>query len=265
MEICWRTPDELIKVGFDRSHVVMINEAHHGLLRCTRTREVGRQILPTAHQLGVRHLAMEALYKPEIAQIANRTRQASQIQGSYLGQPEMQNFIQAALDLGWTLLSYEADSKIFLSQKLGEDFDDEKIKTRLSEIQPILLSMESTNWREEQQARNLIQILTTIGSEKLLVWCGNGHLSKLSGHEWLPMGYQFKRLSGIDAFAIDQIRTVDFPNPDETFVKQLQQQYRADLEAHGGTAGFLIGEAPDSLKYLGTDDAYIFSIYNRME
>ncbi len=42
----WRTPEELITAGFGRSSVVMMNEAHSGLTRCIRTREVGQQILP---------------------------------------------------------------------------------------------------------------------------------------------------------------------------------------------------------------------------
>ena len=38
-----------------------MNEAHSGLARCLRTRELGRELLPIAHARGVRHLAMEAL------------------------------------------------------------------------------------------------------------------------------------------------------------------------------------------------------------
>ena len=51
----WRTPQELVQEGFGRGRVVMLNEAHHGLKRCVRTRELGRQILPSAHAMGVRH------------------------------------------------------------------------------------------------------------------------------------------------------------------------------------------------------------------
>jgi hypothetical protein len=32
----WRTPEELIGIGFGRSPVVMANEFHKGLLRCVR-------------------------------------------------------------------------------------------------------------------------------------------------------------------------------------------------------------------------------------
>lgn len=100
----WLTPAELVEIGFGRHRVVVMNEAHNGFLRCPRTRVVGRQILPTAHRMGVRHLAMEAL-DPWIVDYANRNRQQPQIRAGYLGQPEMRALIQAALDLGWTLIA----------------------------------------------------------------------------------------------------------------------------------------------------------------
>jgi hypothetical protein len=39
----WRAPEVLVTIGFARSRVVILNEAHHGLLQCVRTREVGRR------------------------------------------------------------------------------------------------------------------------------------------------------------------------------------------------------------------------------
>jgi len=104
----WRTPEELVAIGFARSRMMM-NEAHNDLTRCIRTREIGRRILPTAHSAGVRHLAMEALFSHSLAEESNRTRKPLETNEGYLSQPEMRAFIQTALDLGWTLVSYEAD------------------------------------------------------------------------------------------------------------------------------------------------------------
>jgi hypothetical protein len=47
--------------------------------------------LPVAHEAGVRHMAMEALYGP------------------YLAQPDMKALIGAAEELGWRLIPYEVD------------------------------------------------------------------------------------------------------------------------------------------------------------
>jgi hypothetical protein len=75
-KVIWRTPEELVEIGFERSRVVMMNEAHNGLERCIRTRDIGRRILPTALRLGVRHLAMEALVPAELAGRAGRMENA---------------------------------------------------------------------------------------------------------------------------------------------------------------------------------------------
>ena len=107
----WHTPEEIIEIGFQHSRVVMMNEAHSGLKRCIRTRRIGQKILPTAHGCGDRHLAMETLHTT-FADECNRTRHVPlEKYGGYLAQAEMIEFIQAALNRGWTLIPYEADSR----------------------------------------------------------------------------------------------------------------------------------------------------------
>ena len=61
----WRSVEELIGWGFAHAQVVMANEAHNGLKRCIRTREVGIRMIRAAHEAGVRRLAMEALPWPD--------------------------------------------------------------------------------------------------------------------------------------------------------------------------------------------------------
>ena len=107
-KLIWRSPEEIVEIGFQRSQVVMMNEAHSELKRCIRTRQIGKRVLPVAHQAGVRHLAMEVLF-PWFAEQCNVARRIPQGDFGYLSQPEMKDVLQAALDLGWTLLPYEAD------------------------------------------------------------------------------------------------------------------------------------------------------------
>jgi hypothetical protein len=223
----------------------MMNEAHDGLRRCVRTRRLGQRVLPAAHDAGVRYLAMEAL-DPAFADEANATREVPPAAGGYLAQPEMREFIAAALGLGWWLLSYEAD---FSLQPPG-------LERR---------SREETNWREEQQARNLLGALTPLPAEqKLLVWCGNHHLSKRSlNDEWVPMGYRFQQLSGIEPFAIDQIMSVKFDDR-EPYALQWVESYATKLEASGGAAGFLSEEAPDCWPSRETADAFVLSVDNAL-
>jgi hypothetical protein len=98
----WCSVEDLTRLGFARSPVVMANEAHNGLLRCVRTREVGIRIIHAAHEAGVRRLAMEAL--PSSANDAPEPiRDIPSRDAGYLAQPEMRTLIATALELGWTL------------------------------------------------------------------------------------------------------------------------------------------------------------------
>ena len=105
----------------------------------------------------------------------------------------MRRLIGTALDLGWTLWAYEA--VIEITPETDQDH---------------LRSMEFTNWREREQAANLCRLLEAAPGEPLLVWCGNSHASKEKREEWIPMGWHFREMSGVDPFVIDQDVTVDF-------------------------------------------------------
>jgi hypothetical protein len=243
----WRTPQEMVQEGFRRGRVVMLNEAHDGLKRCVRTRRVGRQILPTAHAMGVRHLAMEAL-RPGDAEAANSARQPPDAADGYLAQPDMRQLIQAALELGWTLWRYEADLDHAPAALVEQGF----------------MSQAFTNWREVEQARNLAAVLAGLAaSDRLLVWCGNGHASKVAvDNDWIPMGYHFAALVAEEAFVIDQAVTVAFPG-----VAQPQAALVAEvapiLDRYGGTAGLLREEAGPLSCWPGVD-ALILSTDNAM-
>jgi hypothetical protein len=109
-----RTPEELLAIGLSRSRVVMMNEAHNGMQRCVRTREIGLRLLPAAHEAGVRHMAMEALYGP------------------YLTQPEMQRLVQGAEDLGWRLIPYEVKSRMGTNER--EEEQARNLTTALAQL-----------------------------------------------------------------------------------------------------------------------------------
>jgi hypothetical protein len=231
-----RPPEELLEIGFERSNVVMMNEAHDGLRRCVRTRVIGRRLLPVADRLGVRHLAMEALSDQDLTDKANRERRLPQ-SGGYLGQSEMRAFIQDALDLGWTLVGYEAD----MEAAPGSD----------------LTSAEVTRWRQLQQAHNLAAALP---HAPLLVWCGWSHLSKTTPDSAGPMmARHFWDLTGVEPFALDQTFTVA-PAVAAVWV----ERFRSELEVLGGTGGFLPEDKPPGWLYCW-GDAFLLSVDNDLE
>jgi hypothetical protein len=162
----WRTPEDVLEIGFSRSRVVMCNELHDGMRRSRRAREVGRRLLPVAYAAGCRHLALEALGGP------------------YVEQLDLKALVDDALELGFELIPYETgDPRSPWLEGGGVDW-------------------EIVNAREQGQAANLAAALP---GTPLLVWCGNSHHAKTATDSFTPMGVYFRELTGIDYFAIEQL------------------------------------------------------------
>ena len=240
----WRSVEELIGWGFTHAPVVMANEAHSGLARCIRTRDVGVRMIRAAHEAGVRRLAMEALPWPA-PDTPGPISAIPQMPGGYLAQPDMHRLITAALELGWSLWAYD---------------DQPPAGTSQAEM----LTMEYTNRREREQAANLCRLLEAAPGEPMLVWCGNSHASKRKGEEWVPMGWHFREMCGVEAFVIDQDATVAFHGEPQRWVRELLASLSDILAAHGGTAGILRDQAPPPLNGRVGNDALIVSSDNEM-
>ena len=242
----WRPVEDLVRWGFAHSPVVMANEAHDGAARCVRTREVGRRMVQAAHEAGVRRLAMEALEWPG-QDVQGPISDLPQARGFYLTQPDMRQLVTTALDLGWSLWAYEA---VF---DITADTDQERFRT-----------MEFTNWREREQAQNLCRLLDASPGEPLLVWCGNSHAAKHEDEEWIPMGWHFRAMTGVDQFVIDQNVTVDFAGEPKPWVQELLASLSETLEAHGGATGILRDQAPPPLHGWPGVDAMVVSADNTL-
>ena len=242
----WCSVEELVQWGFAHAPVVMANEAHNGLARCVRTREVGVRMIQSAHEAGVRRLAMEALAWPG-RDVPGPILDIPPASGGYLGQPDMRRLIAAALELGWSLWAYEA---VF---EITADSDPAKFRT-----------MEFTNWREREQAANLCALTAADPAEPLLVWCGNGHASKNQIGDWVPMGWHYRTMSGTEPFVIDQTATVAFEGGPHPGVAELLAGLEETLAAHGGTAAILRDQAPPPLDGRDFVDALVVSTENSL-
>jgi hypothetical protein len=241
----WCPVEELAQRGFASAPVVMVNEAHSGLRRCVRTREIGIRIIRAAHEAGVRRLAMEALPRPNDSS-AGPILAVPPRSGGYLAQPDMRRLITTALELRWSLWAYEAVIPA------GKD-------------QAELLSAEFTQWREREQASNLCQLIEGMPGDPLLVWCGNGHACKHASRAWVPMGHHFVAMSGIQPFVIDQTVTIDFTGDGpEPWVPELLATLSGTLAANGGSAGILRDQAPAPLDCWPGVDAIVVSTENAL-
>jgi hypothetical protein len=239
----WQSPSEIVAQAFSSHDVVMINEGHNGFARCIRTRRVGLAVLPAAHEHGCRHLAVEALPNPTNGPKFSTVAPTS---FGYFAHPEMIDFLQGALHLGWTLVAYEAAT------------DLDKVRSSGTE------TIDDVNDRERRQATSLAEAKLVIGSgNKLLVWCGNGHHAKQSVQGWRPMGLRFTELSGVEPFCIDQLPTVALA-PEHRPDIELTSELTMTLVEHGGTAGFCRTIPPPGYWVPPYYDALILSIDNDM-
>jgi hypothetical protein len=246
-----RPPEDLVRIGFERSPIVIVNECHDGMRRCRRTREIGRRLLQPAHIAGVRCVAMEAL-TPDFAAEAVATRQLPVCDWGYLGQPDMRDLIGDVLALGWDLLAYECD------------FERAPARDHRS--------LEFANWRDAEEARHVAEFLAeSAPGTRLLVWCGNSHQRKTpqqyhSGGTWIRLGQRLAELTGIDPFVIDQSVTVDYHGPGSSRRAADVEPFRTELAHLGGTAGFLREDEPDpGWREDRSADAYVLSLDNAME
>lgn len=138
------------------------------------------------------------------------------------------------------------------------------VRTRDVGVRMIQASMEFTNWREREQAANLGRLLDAAPGEPLLVWCGNSHASKVEHEEWIPMGWHFRDMSGVNPFVIDQDVTVDFGREPQPWVRELLASLSDIPAAHGGTAGILRDQATPPLAGWDGVDALVVSTDNEM-
>jgi len=122
--------------------------------------------------------------------------------------------------------------------------------------------LEFTNWREQEQAHNLCQILAEAPARPLLVWSGNSHAAKEANGAWVPMGHRFTALSATDPFVIDQTVTVDFTGGSRPWIDELLADLGQMLASFGGTAGVLRDQAPPPLNNWPGVDAVVVSTDN---
>jgi hypothetical protein len=234
-EVTWLGADELVREGFRRSRVVMMNEATSGLRRSVRTRRVGSRILPVAWAGGARLLAMEALGPP-----GGEPRVPA-----VLEQPEMAELLATARRLGFRLSGYDADDKTI------------PIRLRTKVKSPAF-----SNWRDGKQAGNLAALLAELpGGARMLVWAGNRHHVKVRFMAYQPTGWRFRTQTGVDPFVIDQTVTVVFTK--QRASSPVLTWARAELQRRGGEAGFIW---KDGLPRLSPgSDAWLLSLDNEME
>ncbi|MHA4810633.1 hypothetical protein ACX0G9_21180 [Flavitalea flava] len=158
-----------IRFAAQQHRVIMINEAYSK----PQHRAFTLSLLADLYRQGFRYLAMEMLNN-----FSNHSLTRLNLHtGYYTAEPVAGELVRTALDLGYTLVSYEDTAA----------------------------SLHTPGQRDSVQARNIYQILRDDTAAKILVHAAYARISKKKTADgYTPMGLAFKQLSGIDPFTIDQ-------------------------------------------------------------
>lgn len=234
-EVPWMSPEEIVREGFRRSRVVMMNEARSGLKRSERTRRIGARIMFMARTCGATLLAVEALGPPGSTPAAD----------GVLAQPDMVAMLDEARLQGFQLDGFDVDAaKIPL-----------KLRTKTK-------STAYTNWRDGQMAANLATLLAALPEgDSMLVWCTGLHLTRSRFMMYRPMGWQFEQRTKVTPFTIDQTVGVDLTGQ-RTGRPEVVSWAGPELVRRGGHAGFIWEEGLPRLS--AGCDAWILSLDNRV-
>lgn len=176
--------------------VTIINEAHHN----PRHRVFTMSLLKKLYDSGYTHFGVEALYNGPIGgtsldngakildekdSLINVRKYPIQKSGSYIKEPQFGNLIRYALELGFTIFSYEKAG-------VGSGYS-----------------------RELGQAKNIQKVIKENPNAKVLIHCGFAHAYEGDYEAWgKAMAGMFKELTGIDPLTIDQVKFSEYSNPE---------------------------------------------------
>ena len=175
---------QVIESTADIRQVIFINEAHH----VPRHRAFTLQLLKVLYQKGFRYFAAETLSDAD-AELGRRGYPLFGKTGIYTNEPVYGDLVRTALKLGYTVVPYEENSPCSPDEK----DPDSCIKKR-----------------ERGQAQHLYdRILAKDSKAKILVHAGYSHINKGGfGRGLLSMAQNFKEISGIEPFSIDQVQMI---------------------------------------------------------
>jgi len=149
--------------------VVMINEAYSKPLH----RAFTLSLLEDLHRMGFHYLALEMLNNFSNQRLSS----VGMTSGYYVGEPVAGELLRKAIDIGFTLVSYEDTAA----------------------------AVHTATQRDSVQAAHLNEILNKDSTAKILVQASYAHISKkMQADGYIPMALALWRLSGIEPLTIDQ-------------------------------------------------------------
>lgn len=172
---------ELIISSAKEHRITIINEAHHN----SAHRLFTRSLLEGLYKQGYRQLGIEALVPDENDPELHKRKYAVQGSGYYTSDPQFGNLIREALELGFTLFSYDT-------------FD-----------------YGGGRPREIAQAEAIQEVMKNNPNDKVLIHGGFEHAMEGKHKTWeLAMAGRIREFTGFDPLTIDQTIYSEKSNPD---------------------------------------------------
>jgi hypothetical protein len=216
---------QAIAAAVQNRRVLMINEEHID----SSHRALTTEIIPILRKEGFRYFAAEA-FGPDIE--SARYPKAGRY---FTDDPVFGNLIRRAIELGFTLISYDVPSTCGAAQ--------------LKSFNTTGAIADDSCWEEREmgQARNLARFMETHPDAKLVVHGGMGHIQKTELPFGKLMALDFRELTKIDPLSIDQVylgeakagtpayRVISAKYPDRVapFVLQSGGSFFLPVEAEG--------------------------------
>ncbi|GAC1527483.1 MAG: hypothetical protein NVS3B15_04350 [Sediminibacterium sp.] len=158
------------------SRVIMINEAHDKPLHQVFI----ASLLEELYQQGYHYVALESLNPHKNAMLTK----LNMFTGHYTCEPAAGELVRKALELGFTLVSFEDT-----------------------------IYRHTPNQREYKQAENIYAVLKKDPGARIIVQAGYGHMEKgAQTDSAIPMAAYFKIIAGMDPLTIDQVEMTERSN-----------------------------------------------------
>jgi hypothetical protein len=152
--------------------VIMFNEAHH----LTPHRLLTLELLSDLRKSGFTHLGVEGLGLGESDFLLAKRGYPTHNSGFYLKDPHFANMVRVALKLGYKVFRYDT------------------------------ITYGNVKLREYTQALNIANIIKQDTNARVIIHAGWGHIREDTAIQGGLMAYQFKKMTGIDPFTINQTR-----------------------------------------------------------
>ncbi|MBI1277777.1 MAG: hypothetical protein GC179_06580 [Anaerolineaceae bacterium] len=212
----WRNVDEIIEKSFHQ-HVVFfhIPDPNDAPLK------LWKHVLLSAHKIGVRHLIIDGW---------------TTVYGKSLDYA-----LLPALDLDWTILSFEADPRPYFAQYKSisvENYDVEQIWNMTKTLDGFPSSF-FTEWFEAENAKSLVHLIAKLPNTPLLVGCAKSH-PEVGDYYYKTLGQHFLQLTGNIPFVVGQNASIRHKPMSDKYLPFWQPLFNL-----GGSGGYLLSEAGD--------------------